>query len=329
VIGGLCLFVALYVWAAFNNDISRGYLAMDSSISWLPLGLVGGALAMVFGAGPDWLLLFIYAGAIAGSYRPRSIAAVGVVVLTLVTAGSGLLTGATWPGLGQTLFLVVSVGGIVTCIGWTPRSGRRATNVLTLDDHTAPPRPAVIRTPDQRLRVFVSSTLEELAAEREAAQAAVTHLHLSPVLFELGARPHPPRALYQAYLEQSDIFVGIYWQRYGWVAPDMLVSGLEDEYASASNKPKLVYIKRPAPDRDARLTELLDRIKQENKRILQVVLITRSAATPHRKRPGPDAKRTLYIRRVSFIFTSPATSCRPAAACQQLVYEPRSSAIGG
>jgi hypothetical protein len=44
----------------------------------------------------------------------------------------------------------------------------------------------------------------------------------------------------------------------------MQVFGLEDEYASAANKPKLVYIKRPAPDRDARLTELLDRIKQEN-----------------------------------------------------------------
>lgn len=34
---------------------------------------------------------------------------------------------------------------------------------------------AVIRTPDQRLRVFVSSTLQELAAERVAAQEAITY----------------------------------------------------------------------------------------------------------------------------------------------------------
>jgi len=27
-----------------------------------------------------------------------------------------------------------------------------------------------------------------------------------PVMFELGARPHPPKDLYQAYLKQSDIF---------------------------------------------------------------------------------------------------------------------------
>jgi hypothetical protein len=86
-----------------------------------------------------------------------------------------------------------------------------------------------IRTPDQRVRVFVSSTLGEPAEERQAARAAIEHLRLTPIMFELGARPHPPRSLYRSYLAQSDIFVGIYWQRYGWVAPDMDISGLEDE----------------------------------------------------------------------------------------------------
>ena len=38
----------------------------------------------------------------------------------------------------------------------------------------------VIRTPDQRLRVFVSSTLTELAAEREAARDAVTASNRAP-----------------------------------------------------------------------------------------------------------------------------------------------------
>jgi uncharacterized protein DUF4062 len=59
-----------------------------------------------------------------------------------------------------------------------------------------------IRTPDQRLRVFVSSTLGELAAERHAVSRAIAALRLTPVLFELGARPHPPQELYRAYLEQ-------------------------------------------------------------------------------------------------------------------------------
>jgi hypothetical protein len=65
----------------------------------------------------------------------------------------------------------------------------------------------------------------ELAEERRAVSRAVAALGMTPVMFELGARPHPPRELYQAYLEQSDIFIGLYWERDGQVGPDMDVSG--------------------------------------------------------------------------------------------------------
>jgi predicted ATPase len=125
------------------------------------------------------------------------------------------------------------------------------------------PGGVVIRTPDQRLRVFVSSTLEELAAERRAVERAVAALRLTPVMFELGARPHPPRELYRAYLAQSDVFVGLYWQRYGWIAPGMEISGLEDEFDLAGGRPRLLYVKTPAPERDPRLAELLRRIGEQ------------------------------------------------------------------
>jgi predicted ATPase len=121
----------------------------------------------------------------------------------------------------------------------------------------------LIRTPDQRVRVFVSSTLGELAAERRAARDAIAGLRLVPVMFELGARPHPPRNVYRAYLGQSQIFVGIYWQRYGWVAPGERVSGLEDEYLLSAGLPRLIYVKSPAPDREPRLAEMLGRIRDE------------------------------------------------------------------
>ena len=88
-------------------------------------------------------------------------------------------------------------------------------------EESAADRADVILTPDQRVRVFISSTLEELAAERAAARRAIRRLHLVPVWYESGARPHPPRSMYRAYLDQSQVFVGIYWQRYGWVAPGM------------------------------------------------------------------------------------------------------------
>jgi predicted ATPase len=119
----------------------------------------------------------------------------------------------------------------------------------------------IIRTPDQRLRVFVSSTLQEVAEERAAAREAITRLRLAPVMFEIGARPHPPQDLYRAYLEQSHIFIGIYWERYGWVAPDMDISGLEDEWQLSGDRPKLIYVKSPAPNREPRLKAMLDQIR--------------------------------------------------------------------
>jgi len=118
-----------------------------------------------------------------------------------------------------------------------------------------------IRTPDQRVRVFISSALGELAAERRAVRDAVSRLRLVPVMFELGARPHPPRPVYRAYLAQSQVFVGIYWQSYGWVAPGEQISGLEDEYELSAGLPRLIYVKTPAPDREPRLAELVARIR--------------------------------------------------------------------
>jgi hypothetical protein len=66
-----------------------------------------------------------------------------------------------------------------------------------------------ISTPDRRLRVFVSSTLQELAAERRGPG----HDHQAPprpVMVKLGARPHPARELDRAYLAQTEVFAGIY-----------------------------------------------------------------------------------------------------------------------
>ena len=126
-----------------------------------------------------------------------------------------------------------------------------------------PEWPGAIRTPDQRLRVFVSSTLGELQHERVAARAAIEQLRLVPVMFESGARPHPAQVLYRAYLEQSEIFVGIYWQSYGWVGPGMTFSGLEDEFRESSRLPRLLYLKRPAADMEPGLRRMLDRIRSE------------------------------------------------------------------
>ena len=115
----------------------------------------------------------------------------------------------------------------------------------------------VIGAPGQRVRVLVSSALQELAAERRAVREAVTRLRLVPVMSEPGARP------YRAYRAHSQVFVGIYWQSGGWVAPGEQVSGLEEEYRLSAGLPRLVYVKSPAPGREPRLAEMLARIRDE------------------------------------------------------------------
>ncbi len=125
-------------------------------------------------------------------------------------------------------------------------------------------KPNIILTPDNRLHVFISSTLKELAEEREAVRQSVLKLRLLPVMFEAGARPHPAQELYQAYLSQSQVFIGIYWQSYGWVGPGMEISGLEDEFNLSSHLPRLIYVKSPAPNREAGLQKMLARLQAEN-----------------------------------------------------------------
>ena len=88
----------------------------------------------------------------------------------------------------------------------------------------------MIRTPDQRIRVFVSSTLRELEAERRAVRAAIEGCAWPPSCSN-SARARIRRATSTAPTsQQSDVFVGIYGESYGWIAPGEEVSGLEDEY---------------------------------------------------------------------------------------------------
>ena len=71
---------------------------------------------------------------------------------------------------------------------------------------------------------------------------------------------------YLTELESAHIFVGIYKKEYGWVASDMNISGVEDEFvvARTSNLPRLVYIQDDADGRDPRLQALLDQVRDNS-----------------------------------------------------------------
>jgi predicted ATPase len=183
----------------------------------------------------------------------------------------------------------------------------------------APPRPpSGIRTPDQRVRVFVSAALDELADERAAARRAIETLRLTPVMFELDARPHAPRDVYRAYLAQSDVFVAIYGKRYGQVAPGEGISALEDTYVLARGLPRLIYVRREEGERDERLEALLGRVQADD-------------AASYKVFRGPDDLAELLGEDLAVLlserFAHPAfdpLDARPAAAPAPLPMPPTS-----
>jgi predicted ATPase/class 3 adenylate cyclase len=182
--------------------------------------------------------------------------------------------------------------------------------------------PASILTPDRRVRVFISSTLGELAPERDAVEAAVRTLRMTPVRFEVGARAHRPDDVYRSYLDQSDVFVGIYWESYGWVAPGATVSGIEDELQRSRERPQLIYVKEPAPNRDPALSALLGRIREgalttyrrfgAPGELSELVLDDLAVLLTERFQSGRASARELPDGTVTFVFVDMADSTQIA-----------------
>ena len=124
----------------------------------------------------------------------------------------------------------------------------------------------MIYLPLDRLQVFVSSTIEECAEERRIVREAIESTNHQPVLFEqVGARPRPPREVYRQRLQAANVFIGVYRESYGWIGPNMTISGIEDEFTLASRTgiDRLVYVLRDAPNREPQLRELIERAKAE------------------------------------------------------------------
>ena len=174
-------------------------------------------------------------------------------------------------------------------------------------------RGPVIRTPDQRIRVFVSSTLRELAAERRAVRAAIEGLRLAPVMFELGARPHPPRELYRAYLAaERRVRRHLRRQlRLGRAGRGRLgARGRVQPRPGGDAEAHLPQgVRRPR----ARLTELIDRIKADDTVSYVLVSTPRAAGRARRRGPGDAAGRAL--RRARAGARRHPSARAPAGAC--------------
>lgn len=84
------------------------------------------------------------------------------------------------------------------------------------------------------MRVFISSTFVDLVDHRRAVANAVERLGLQLSRMEaFGARPEDATQACLAEIDSSELFVGIYAYRYGYVPPDASVSITEAEFDHA------------------------------------------------------------------------------------------------
>ncbi len=154
-----------------------------------------------------------------------------------------------------------------------------------------------------RLRIFVSSTIRECADERSVVKRALSSTdHLAFIFEEVGARPYPPPELFLPELDRSHIFVGIYKDSYGWIAPGAVQSGLEQEFERARflGIPRLLYVFRRDDTREVKLRRMLESVQGE------VTLFTIDEAEDLFRRLKDDIENTIAekFERVEAVDTS-------------------------
>jgi len=121
-----------------------------------------------------------------------------------------------------------------------------------------------VPTPLKTIKVMISSTISDLAQERDAAESAIRALHLTTFRAEqLGSLSLPPRKICQLMAEQCDIFILIIGERYGHIIEPEGISVVEFEYevARAQNPGKILVYVKDGVNREPRLEAFLKRLQ--------------------------------------------------------------------
>lgn len=138
-------------------------------------------------------------------------------------------------------------------------------------------------------KVFISSTAIDLPEYRQAVEAAILELNLSPS----GMERWPVSGkggvdLCRGMVDKADIFIGIYAYRYGW-QPDGKVSVTEMEYDWAKERkiPQLCFVmdkKHPWPqDRIEDDTAAREKLTAFKKRVMGDLTVGMFTSSPSRR----------------------------------------------
>jgi hypothetical protein len=123
VLAGVAIFIALYLWTSWSNDLSRSVYptatpARSAPWQWGPIiGLACLSIVVILGDGPRWLSLLIFTSAAAGGRFSLGLATRGVLLLALLAVLLGVAThdtlgdfgpGAFWTGMAGILTIIIN-----------------------------------------------------------------------------------------------------------------------------------------------------------------------------------------------------------------------------
>ncbi|MBN2089117.1 DUF4062 domain-containing protein [candidate division KSB1 bacterium] len=119
------------------------------------------------------------------------------------------------------------------------------------------------------MRVFISSTSQDLKEYRMAVRDIMLRLEHLPIMMEyMGAGKNPPKDECIKKVYESDVYVGIFAHRYGYIPPGESISITEIEYQAAVKAKKEIFCfiidpKFPWPEKNKDFEPRLDRFIKE------------------------------------------------------------------
>ena len=113
------------------------------------------------------------------------------------------------------------------------------------------------------LRIFISSTTNDLGAERDAVEQAIAGLNLEAIRSEtVGSQSISPREACRIMAQECDVYLGILGGRYGFTLKEGgSVTEFEFNTARQAGKPILLYRKEvPEEELEAAQRAFIERI---------------------------------------------------------------------
>jgi tetratricopeptide (TPR) repeat protein len=176
------------------------------------------------------------------------------------------------------------------------------------------------------MKVFISSTYKDLIDYRAAAIRAVEGTNFQASKMEVfGARPNEPLDACLKEVEESDLFIGIYALRYGFIPENSDISITEMEYLHAKKLGKSIYCFMLDEDNQPWLSKWIEGEPGKSKLQDFKKRIQRGHVCDYFL--NPDDLRARVANALSHYVAISVPKSKPVVASSQPIFKPKGSTL--